>query len=163
MKIKIGPYVPWISPYDIANWFRYIGLSEYRCDKIGGWFPRWVTRACNWVYSKRKRTIKIHIDDYDMWSLDHTLSLIIAPCLKKLKEQKHGTPNVEMEDRPEHLRNDEDWSKAAWEWVLDEMIWTFEYVYADEFEEDEAIEKANEERYERGIRLFAKYYRALWD
>jgi hypothetical protein len=47
----------------------------------------------------------IKIDKWDTWSMDHTLSPIILPMLKQLKEVKHGAPNVEDEDVPEHLRS----------------------------------------------------------
>jgi len=31
-----------------------------------------------------ERKIEVQVDDYDVWGLDHTLALIILPCLKKL-------------------------------------------------------------------------------
>ena len=52
-----------------------------------------------------ERKIVIHIDDYDTWSMDHTLAPIIAPMLKQLKATKHGAPFVDDEDVPEHLRS----------------------------------------------------------
>ena len=35
---------------------------------------------------EKERKVNIRIDNYDLWSMDHTLSLIILPMLKKLKE-----------------------------------------------------------------------------
>ena len=84
-----------------------------------------------------ERKIEVHIDEYDTWSMDHTLSYIIAPMLKQLKATTHGAPYVDDEDVPEHLRstaakpkkdeNDTDeFHFDRWDWVLDEMIWAFE-------------------------------------
>jgi hypothetical protein len=55
----------------------------------------------------------------------------------KLKEQKQGSPNVDDEDVPEHLKStsagpkENEWDTdkfhyARWDYVLDEMIWAFE-------------------------------------
>lgn len=79
----------------------------------------------------------VMIDKWDMWNVDHTIALIVAPLLKQLKLEKHGSPSVADEDVPEELRStsappkknewdiDDNWHKR-WEWVLDEMIWTME-------------------------------------
>jgi hypothetical protein len=69
--------------------------------------------------------------------------------LKKLKEHKHGSPHVDDEDVPEHLRTtaaeplteeekntghtDELWEQR-WDWVLNEMIWAFEQHTMDDWE-----------------------------
>ena len=87
-----------------------------------------------WIDSKRSRKIKVHIDRWDTWSMDDTLAHIILPMLKQLKETKHGAPFVEMTDRPDHLQcykepEDYDTDKfhfEAWDWALDEMIFSFE-------------------------------------
>ena len=49
--------------------------------------------------------MSIHIDEYDTWSMDHTLAPIILPMLKQLKETKHGSPEVDDADVPEELRS----------------------------------------------------------
>jgi hypothetical protein len=88
----------------------------------------------------------VKIDYWDTWSMDHTLSPIILPMLKQLKEKKHGAPNVDDEDVPEHLRStaapakenewdtDENWFKR-WDWVMDEMIFAFECKVDDSWED----------------------------
>jgi hypothetical protein len=91
----------------------------------------------NKVLSKRDRKIRIHIDNYDVWNADYTIALIVLPILRKLKEEKHGSPYVDDEDVPEHLRStaaapkENEWDsdsllEARWEYVLNEMIHTFE-------------------------------------
>ena len=87
-----------------------------------------------WIGSKRTQKIKVHIDGWDTWSMDHTLAHIALPMLKQLKATKHGAPFVDMTDRPEHLQcykepEDYDTDKFhfdAWDWALDEMIFAFE-------------------------------------
>jgi hypothetical protein len=92
---------------------------------------------------KREEDIIIH--NYDTWSMDHTLALIIVPMLKQLKETKHGAPNVDASDVPMYLKpkqmdivryreegiTDENWFKR-WDYVLDEMIWAFEQITDDD-------------------------------
>lgn len=97
----------------------------------------WLYRFLSWIHSKQKRTIKVHIDRWDTWSMDHTLAYIILPMLKQLKEQQHGGPQVDDEDVPDELKStsappkeneydtDENWFKR-WDYVMDEMIFAFE-------------------------------------
>lgn len=86
---------------------------------------------------KKDRTVKVHIDPWDTWSMDDTLAHIILPMLKQLKETKHGSPYVDSEDVPESIRppkgQEDAWKNGdtdefhhqRWEWVLDEMIFAF--------------------------------------
>jgi hypothetical protein len=85
-----------------------------------------------------ERVVEVHIDDFDVWSFDHTLALIILPALKMLKVVKNGAPFVDNEDVPEHLRSevkDDDGTEVnffnRWDYVLDEMIWAFQEIVVD--------------------------------
>jgi hypothetical protein len=172
MKVYIGPYKNWWGPYQIADLFKKVGVSEEKCDKLGELLSEtWIMDFCNWIESKRKRTVKIRVDNYDTWNMDHTLSLIIVPMLKQLKSTKHGSPHVDDEDVPVELRTlnapyvdpnsgdiDDLWHKR-WEWVMDELIWTFEHHLSDEHQYDIATYK----RIQNGFLLFGKYFSALWD
>lgn len=163
MKIHIGPYKNWTGPYQIADkiffWIDRRGLfadddprherwDHKAHDKFGDWLAEldWLCNLCNWVESKKKRKVKIRIDNYDTWSMDHTLSLIIHPMLVQMKATKHGSPFVDDEDVPEHLRSTaapplteeeknyggtDSLHEARWDWILDEMIWAF-YQEANE-------------------------------
>lgn len=145
MKIKIGPYKDWIGPYQIAEkiLFWKDKYDDESVHKFGAWLsgpddkPSLLLRFCEWVDSKRERTIKIRLDNYDTWNMNSTLSLIVVPMLKQLKETKHGAPWTDDEDVPEHLRStaappkENEWDTDAnhflrWDWIMDEMIWTFE-------------------------------------
>ena len=96
--------------------------------------------------SKRTRTIRVKIDRWDTWSMDHTLSYIILPMLRQLKETKHGAPFTDDEDVPEHLRStaaepkENEWDTDSnhflrWDWVMDEMIYAFECQLDDSWED----------------------------
>lgn len=94
----------------------------------------------------KKRILRIRVDDFDVWGLDHTLSMIIHPCLIRLKEKKHGAPNVDDEDVPEELKSTSTQPKEneydtdsnhflRWDYVLDEMIFAFGEHLKDEYGE----------------------------
>ena len=57
-----------------------------------------------WGKTTNRRKIDIQIDPWDTWNMYNTLADIILPMLKQLKETKHGSPVVELEDVPEELR-----------------------------------------------------------
>jgi hypothetical protein len=152
MRINIGPYrsdlIPvysWERRYDYMRMAQTDNYSFNEDDYT--WYDKVVYgifsglstlfRPLNRWSNSRKRRVKVHIDEYDVWSADHTLSMIIAPLLKKLKETKNGVPFVDNDDVPEELhvdkKDDNEWTdedhingEAKWEWVLDEMIWTFD-------------------------------------
>jgi hypothetical protein len=200
MRVYIGPYTKWIGPYQIADaiffWVNRKGVFpdddprhnrwDYKAaDSFGDWLANsWVNDVCQWIHSKQERKVKVRIDEYDTWSMDHTLSIIILPMLKQLKETKHGSSHVDDEDVPENLRStsapemtddekmwggtDALWHKR-WEWVLDEMIFAFERELDDEWEYE--FHKSGDydgmnvisNRMKNGFRLFGKYYQGLWD
>lgn len=121
------------------------------------------------------RIEEVIIEPFDTWSMDHTLSLIIVPMLKQLKETQHGAPYVDDEDVPEEIRStsappkENDWDVDGnhfkrWEWVMDEMIWAFTQIKEDEIDPTDMEEyKIRNDRIKRGTTLFGKYYKGLWD
>lgn len=198
MKVYIGPYRNWIGPYQIADML-FFWLEKYPSDELeqrwdyklhdrfGDWLSKtWVNTFCNWIDKKKKRKVEIKLHNYDTWSVDHTLALIIFPVLKQLKEHHHGSPWVNDEDVPEELKSTsappltqeqkdcgstDDLFHKRWEWVLDEMIWTFEQLadeegdlkfYMEDYPDEEVV-RAWRDRKKNGLRLFGKYYEALWD
>jgi hypothetical protein len=175
MKVNIGPYTNWFGPYQLAEllcfWAKKVPDDYGYKDKpdwvhnFGTWLAEdrngkssWLNDFFLWIDSHKKRKIKIHIDKYDTWSMDHTLAHIILPMLKQLRDTKHGSPLVDAEDVPEELRmtgyddgssqfrlkfeDDEHYEKESWEithrrweWVLNEMIFAFEHLIDDSWEE----------------------------
>ncbi len=95
-----------------------------------------------------RRKVDVTIDGYDTWSLDHTLALIIYPALLQLKATKHGVPSefvndVGGEDYSEQESfdfykesHDEAWKEASkrWDDTLDKMIWSFEQLLKDNYD-----------------------------
>lgn len=87
-------------------------------------------------YDDQDREIDVTIDNYDVWSLDHTLAHIIHPALVKFRQKLSGAPKVDDEDVPDELKStsapptehswqsDENYFKR-WDWVIDQMIWSF--------------------------------------
>lgn len=92
-----------------------------------------------------KRRTAIEIEDFDTWSLDHTLALIILPALIQLKNTKHGVPSNFIDraggdmDRNycfDFIKEDEDRVFAdlceEWDRTLDKMIWSFQQLAIDD-------------------------------
>lgn len=148
-----------------------------------GPYPEWDSETK--TYDIPERQIDVQLDAYDTWSMDHTLALIILPMLKQLKATKHGSPLVDDEDVPEELRSTsapphghdiDDNHHKRWDWVMDEMIWTFRRIAHNQDgslyfhkrfrlsgEERESRARALDARIANGTRLFGKYYQGLWD
>jgi hypothetical protein len=171
MKVYLSkPRDHWISPYTMLDYaFFWTDWSKCSRDKSiesaldkdrkyvehPAWVETWsdrlvpVSQAIQWVWDRVHPEIKaIKIDYWDTWSMDHTLSPIILPMLRQLKEVKHGSPNVEDEDVPDGLGlrsteagpkendwdTDENWFKR-WDWVMGEMIFAFECKVDDSWED----------------------------
>ena len=152
MRVKIGPYLNWWGPYQIADLL--LGNPDkdrFSMDYTPGWRARiadrlgdWLASTrfadlCQWIHDRRRRQVYVHIDNYDVWNMDDTLRLIIHPMLVKLKQVKHGSGMVDDADVPPHLRStapgardgcENPWDSdrnlhARYDWLLDELIWAF--------------------------------------
>ena len=134
-----GSVEPEPTAGDIYKWSIY--------NKWGERPTTWLYKFLSWIDSKQERTIKIHIDRWDTWSMDHTLAYIVLPMLKQLKETKHGGPYVDLKDVPKELHGKkltkkqkdngevDDKHFERWDWVLDEMIFAFDSKVNDGWEE----------------------------
>jgi hypothetical protein len=134
----------------------------------------------NWLYSwfgySPQQSVKVKIDKWDTWSMDHTLAHVIHPMLVQLKATTHGYPGGLTEKK--------------WDSIMDEMIWAFEQKLRDNWEgdyyeyremgpeeskdpdslfglklvwEDPEGRAAHQKRMTNGFKLFGKYYENLWD
>jgi hypothetical protein len=176
MKVVIKPSPTWFGMYHFLDLLRFVGVSEERRDKIGlKLADTWVERFFEKLHMLRCPKDVIIIHPYDTWGMDHTLAKIIVPMLEQLSRDKHGAPLVDDEDVPQHLRSTEappkknEWAVDAnhflrWDWVMGEMLWAFKQI----LKEDDApfcveLYEENKKRSDNGLRLFGKYYRALWD
>lgn len=147
MKVYISNYRNhWISPYTVMEKF-FFWRKDY--DAHDHTPPKWLTALCEGLLRVRKtlhpRIEYVKIHHYDVWSMDHTLALIVLPMLKQLKTQKHGSPYTDDNDVPDHLKSingtkEDDYDvdsnhHARWEWILDEMIFAFETKLNDDWED----------------------------
>ena len=171
MKIYISGYRDhWISPYTMLDYmFFWTDWSKCARDKTvirslkeernhkyverPDWCEKWsdrltpISRGIMWVLDLVHPAINyIKIDRYDTWSMDSTLSPIILPMLKQLKEKKHGAPFVDDEDVPEELKSTSAPAKEneydtdanhflRWDWAMDEMIFAFEHKVDDSWQD----------------------------
>ena len=141
MKVYLSKYrYHWISPYTVLEkvfFWREIDYDEPIIDK---WSDR-LTPICQGIQKVldfiHPKINYVKIDRWDTWSMDYSLSHIVVPMLKQLKETKHGSPFVDDEDVPEELKStsappkENEWDTdenhfKRWDWALNEMIWAFE-------------------------------------
>lgn len=201
MKIYLSkPRHHWISPYTVLEKIIFWREIDYDEPFIVKWSDRLepiskaIQKFLDFIHPEVRY---IKIDHWDTWSMDHTLSLLIVPMLKQLHKEKHGGPLVDDKDVPEELKStsappkENDWDIddnhfKRWDWVMEEMIWTFEQLcdwdndkaffdYGPKVE-NESFENSikrikvdhdglnsHNDRIQNGLRLFGKYYRSLWD
>lgn len=205
MRVRIGPYVNHHIGRRFERWYIEKRHKKDEWDVLleeGDFLDRvvdFVISKCiypfcnltiNRFYDWRGRKLKVKIHNYDTWSMDSTLAYIIHPMLLQLKNRKHGSPFVDNEDVPEDLRSKvepsaengylDETHHERWQWVLDELIWTFG-IYNTEWELefysepkgewslenrgtfDNEGREAVQKRIDNGLRLFGKYYQNLWD
>jgi hypothetical protein len=166
VKIYLSkPRYHWISPYTILEKVMFWNKDFDAHDKkhkhiINAIEPFSV--GLRYLLDKIHPEVKyVKIDYWDVWSMDCTLSPIILPMLKKLKEVKHGSGYIDFEDVPEAMRltNTEEWDDQQvfdfyrepdlqkiqcdvhnrYDWALDEMIWAFEQLNNDDWEKQYRI------------------------
>ena len=179
---KLGEFLAygkWRGINDIPNDAKNLFINKDQ--------PTWLYLFLERIETIKKRKVKIQIDKWDTWSMDHTLALITLPLLKQLKETKHGSSQVDMDDVPPEMRmtSTEDWDDQLvfdfyndpelskqniqcdvhdhWNWVMDEMIFAFEFIVDEDNRYSHKFDQEVEDRVANGLRLFGKYYRGLWD
>jgi len=192
MRIYIGPYPNRMicnifcdymnKKYGYVDWPTEYTRFEKFLEKVDNAMQGVYNCTINLFLDRREQKVKIRIDKWDTWNMDHTLASIVLPMLKQLKDTTHGAPNVDPEDVPKELRpkkqdvlkykeigETDDTFFKRWDWVLDEMIYAFESKACKEdlwmrfdIDDKEGMRK-EQERISNGFRLFGKYYEGLWD
>lgn len=222
MKVNIGKYTRSFGPKELAKMILFwmpdqhdeMGFKVYneKVRRLGEWLaygevkrdlevgetvnfrrnPTWLYKFLMWIGDKKQRKIDVRIDPWDTWNMDDTLSLIVLPMLKQLKEQKHGSPHVDDEDLPEEMKSATIHEK--WDYIIDQMIFSFDTKVNNPDWEDQffsgnydlkvvktqdgnfrLVEDENntygidwnarneqKERISNGFRLFGKYFECLW-
>lgn len=164
MKVYISNYRShWLSPYTILQrvcfWEKDKNEIFNLDDDPNNKYQKWVDLLEPICVGIQKFLDLVHprieyvkIDKFDTWNMDRTLAMIALPMLKQLKETKHGSQIVDLEDVPEYMRTTttteydsqqcfdfykEDKEErnydihGRWDWVLDEMIFAFESRFND--------------------------------
>jgi hypothetical protein len=201
MKVNIGKYptrlVCNVLDNHLLKKYNYYEPHEYdTLDKMIKAIDSTIQGLYNIInkfwFDKQERNISVKIDSHDIFNMDITLGYIVLPMLKEIRKHKHGAPLVDNGDVPDHLHRDEsehdnmydidDHWFERWDYIIDEMIWTFESILDDDFENkfyvfeddeqstfgtkitkyDKEEHMIAEERIKNGLRLFGKYYRGLW-
>ena len=88
-------------------------------------------------------------DDTELWNLDITILEFIIPRLKAFREmERWGTPcNISMQ---------------TWNTILDRIIEGFELYLDDEWTNRAQLENIHK-KFKIAMKLFAKWFGALWD
>jgi len=157
MKVYLSNYRNhWLSPYTILKTICFWEKDEDRIynlnEEVDNPYVKWVNflnPICGawqkFLDSIHPRFNYVKIDQWDTWSMDHTLAHIIHPMLLQLQKDKHGAPYTEDDDVPEYLRSymaqpkENEWDTDSlhfmrWDWILNEMIWAFEQELKDDDE-----------------------------
>jgi hypothetical protein len=149
MQVYINKYRNhWLSPYIILEKVFFWREIDYDEPKIEKWadrlepFSKVLQDVLDFIHP---RVEYVKIDHWDTWSMDHTLSSIVVPMLKQLKEVKHGAPLVDDEDVPIELQS---WTSPAkdeydvdgnhfarWDYVMDEMIFAHQSKLDDDWQD----------------------------
>jgi hypothetical protein len=153
LKVYLNKYRDhWLSPYTILEKIVFWRKIDYDEPVIERWSDRLqpvcegLRRVLDVVHPKIDY---VKIDRWDTWSMDHTLSRIALPMLRQLKATKHGAPNVDDFDVPEHLQStapgardscEHEWDIddnhfKRWDWIMDQMIFAHESKLDDDWQE----------------------------
>jgi hypothetical protein len=99
-------------------------------------------RSCKFLWQRLTRGW----DDRETWNLDRAFALYILPRLKGFRDMSPTHPH---ELTPEQ-----------WQWVIDQMIFSFEWYATPVCERVESVETYL--KVFTGMDLFAKWYGNLW-
>jgi hypothetical protein len=96
---------------------------------------------------KGNRKVNVQIEHFDTYSLDHSLAYIILPALIQLKQSKMGVPSefadvggadYDSQDSFDFYKETHDAcfdiACKKWDEILDKMIWSFQQILCDEWE-----------------------------
>lgn len=195
MKVKIGKYLNYWGPYQIAELVCFWvpkKEDEYGFKEFPDWVERFgeilatgsfkkdsdkeslLNKFCQWIYDKRKRTVKVKIHDYDTWCLDTTLALVIVPTLEKFRNsERNGVPNFILKELGFKERTleggfvghtEEELQKADAEFnkILDKMIWSFKQVINSDESPDVPVDFSTDEFFNTGYSRITPEQREQW-
>ena len=108
-------------------------------------FIKDIPREIKWCWQRINRGW----DDREIWSLDVTIAKFILPRLKHLRDNNMGYPSSLS-------------AQVEWNLILDEIIEAFELIQDESYFDMNDYQK-KQDKIDKGLQLFAKYYQGLWD
>ena len=105
---------------DLEPWYKTNKYGDWLLDHIAyGWriYYKYYD-VKRWFIDVYQRT-RYGVADSECWSLDYTLTKFILPRLKHFKK-------INVHTHPPDI------TPERWEEILDELIWTFEYMLDEE-------------------------------
>mgnify|MGYP001254688669 FL=1 len=118
----------------------------------------------------------IHVDKWDVHSMDITLAKIIHPMLLELKKQDVNYPILGSEHNdcfPEALQvqldfdpefDDDEIMLLRWKYLLDEMIYSFGIISSEvQYNMETEQYSVDTKRVEKGLKYFGRFYNTLWN
>ena len=166
--IENGDYKEFESADDLINdlFGRRTWFKSYIWYPICRFFDAYVSIRTWWYRLKRLKVFLTKgFDPKDTWSLDYTMAKWVLPRLKYLKKVKHGTPFIDGFDElwASNTATEEEMQPVydAWDGIMEQMINAFTLVIKDG--DGECLTNEEDELIVEGMKLFARYYRNLWD
>jgi len=116
------------------------------------WTPKHFIKDC---FYNIKYWFQLNIRGYsdnEVYNLNYHITRYILPRLKALRNNFHGYPGDLS-------------SEIEWALILDDMIIAFELILLenDNFMEYYKDHQSNNDKINKGLELFAKYFLSLWD
>ena len=175
MKIFISNYRHFISPS--YKFIDKLHQQEKINENIKNKLDKFVTKLFDLINKiwKKLRIEYIHVDKWDVHSMDITLAKIIHPMLLELKKQDLNYPILGSEHNdcfPEKLQVQTDFDPEfdddkimvlRWEYLLEEMIYAFGIISSEVQYNDTEMYTVDNERVQKGLQYFGRFYNSLWN
>jgi len=116
--------------------------SDYKKTKKG---KKEIKKEKKYNQKLQRELFKNGFDRSETWNLDDTIARFILPRLIFFRKNLNGYPS--------------DLSNKKWKKNLDKMIFSFKSCIKD----DIIFNKEKEKEINKGLELFSKYFRNLWD
>ena len=140
-------------------------IYYYLCGKYYDWtnlryqqFPgHRILKDIQWILQK----VFKGYNDCDLWDLEYHLAKLILKRLKAYKQMERSGYPPPDDPKCTEIKNEDDWEK-----VLDDMIEGFKaYIVERDCVYEFNIEKydQSQQKINRGLNLFVKYFGYLWD
>ncbi len=115
--------------------------------------PMYIEKTDNRYKRHIKRLKKYGFSDTETWSLFGVIAEFTLPRLKRFKKVTNGYPGGEI-------------TEAKWNEILDDMIFAFEWSITYDDDDNCALsekeQNINWKRHAKGMKLFSKWFMALW-